>query len=85
MPQPRPAMTGLPQTTVDTMARIEARVDPWIAFRDFLEDRTYMPASRMELAAQRPPFAEADQRRSAALLAAAVESLCARDGLAPPA
>lgn len=28
----------LPQTTVDTMARIAAGVDPWIAFRDFLED-----------------------------------------------
>jgi hypothetical protein len=27
-----------PQTTVDTMARIAAGVDPWIAFRDFLED-----------------------------------------------
>ena len=53
MPQPRPEMTGeqtrlayRPQTTVDTMARIEAGVDPWIAVRDFLEDWTYLPESR---------------------------------------
>jgi len=74
----------LPQTTVDTMARIAAGVDPWIAFRDFLEDWTYLPASRIGLAAQRPPFADEDQRRWAALMAAAIEALCTRDGLVPP-
>lgn len=74
----------LPQTSVDTMARIAAGVDPWIAFRDFLEDWTYLPQSRAELAAQRPPFATEEQRRWAALLAASIEVLCARDGLASP-
>lgn len=92
MPQPRPEMTGeqtrlayRPQTTVDTMARIEAGVDPWIAVRDFLEDWTYLPESRIELVADRPPFATEDQRRWAALLAAAVEALCLREGLVLPA
>ena len=74
----------LPQTTVDTMARIAAGVDPWIAFRDFLEDWTYLPDSRLGLAAQSPAFANEDERRWAALLAAAVEALCERDGLATP-
>lgn len=74
----------LPQTTVDTMARIAAGVDPWIAFRDFLEDWTYLPGSRIGLAAQRPPFANEEERRWAALLAAAIEALGTRDGLDPP-
>lgn len=74
----------VPQTTVDTMARIAAGVEPWIAIRDFLEDWTYLPESRIGLAAQRPPFANAEQHRWAALLAATVEALCARDGLVPP-
>jgi len=74
----------LPQTTVDTMARIAAGVDPWIAFRDFLEDWTCLPDSRRGLAAQSPAFANEDERRWAALLAAAVEALCERDGLVTP-
>jgi hypothetical protein len=87
-PPAGPGLAGesayLPQTTVDTMARIAAGVDPWIAFRDFLEDWTYLPASRIGLAAQRPPFANEEERRWATLLAAATESLCTRDGLVPP-
>lgn len=74
----------LPQTSVDTMARIAAGVDPWIAFRDFLEDWTYLPESRAGLAAGRPPFATEEQRRWAALLAASIEVLCAREGLVVP-
>ena len=73
-----------PQTAVETMARIAAGVDPWIAFRDFLEDWTYLPASRPELAAGRPPFTNEEERRWATLLAAAVVALCARDGLIAP-
>lgn len=53
----------LPQTSVDTMARIAVGVDPWIAFRDFLEDWTYLPESRTRLAKQRPPFANEEERR----------------------
>jgi len=53
----------VPQTAVETMARIAAGVDPWIAFRwDFLEDWTYLPASRSELAAGRPAFDGEDER-----------------------
>jgi hypothetical protein len=74
----------VPQTAVETMARIAAGVDPWVAFRDFLEDWTYLPASRPELAAGRPPFTNEEERRWATLLAAAVVALCARDGLIAP-
>ena len=74
----------VPQTAVETMARIAAGVDPWIAFRDFLEDWTYLPASRSELAAGRPPFDGEDERRWATLMAAAVAALCERDGLIAP-
>ena len=93
METPRPEMTDeqmrtveySPQTTVDTMARIAVGVDPWIAFRDFLEDWTYIPGSRTELAKNCPEFANEDEHRWAALLAAAIEALCAGDGLDPPA
>src|SRR3954447_7228699 len=73
-----------PQTTTDTMARIDAGVDPWIAVRAFREDGTYMPESRTSLMKREPRFVNEDQRRWAALLAAAVEALCARDGIPPP-
>ncbi len=73
-----------PQTTVDTMARIRAGVDPWIAFRDFLEDWTYLPESRIGLVSHRPEFATPDENRWAALLAAATEALCVREGLLAP-
>jgi hypothetical protein len=33
-----------PQTADATIARIAPGVDPWIAYRDFLEDWTYLPA-----------------------------------------
>ena len=75
----------VPQTTIDTMARIAAGVDPWIAFRAFLEDWTYLPASRLAIAVGRPPFTTEDELRWAALLAGAIEALCARDGLPVPA
>ena len=77
--------TYLPQTTVDTMARITAGVDPWIAYRDFLEDWTYLPESRPGLMARKPGFLGEEQRRWAALLAASIEALCTRDGLVAPA
>ena len=74
----------VPQTTVDTMARIAAGVDPWIAYRDFLEDWTYLPESRADLMAGEPGFADEEQRRWVALLAASIDALCARDGLIAP-
>lgn len=75
----------LPQTTADTMARISGGGDPWIAYRDFLEDWTYSPQARADLIAEEPRAAKAAHRRWAALLAASVEALCERDGLAAPA
>lgn len=74
-----------PQTAADTMIRIAAGVDPWIAYRDFLEDWAYLPDSRPTLVASEPRFADEEQRRWAALLAASIEALCARDGLVAPA
>jgi hypothetical protein len=74
-----------PQTAADTMDRIAAGVDPWIAYRDFLEDWAYLPESRRTLLAREPRFAGEEQRRWAALLAASIEALCARDGLVAPA
>ena len=74
-----------PQTTVDTMARIEAGVDPWIAYRDFLEDWTYISGARRELVAGKPVAGSRQHHRWAALLAATVEALCARDGIPVPA
>jgi hypothetical protein len=65
------------------MARIAAGVDPWIAYRDFLEDWTYQPVARAHLAAEPPPTRRA-HRRWASLLAATVEALCERDGLPVP-
>ena len=73
-----------PQTTADTMARIAAGVDPWIAYRDFLEDWTYLPESRADLMAREPSFADEEQRRWAALLAASVDALCARESTPRP-
>jgi hypothetical protein len=77
--------TYAPQTTAATMARIDAGGDPWIAFRDFLEDWTYLPEARAELIAARPPVRAPRDRRWAALLAASVEALCERDGVPVPA
>ena len=75
----------VPQTTSDTMARIAVGVDPWIAYRDFLEDWTYQPEARERLARPRPKPARPADRPWAALLAATVEALCARDAVPVPA
>ena len=74
-----------PQTVGDTMARIAAGVDPWIAYRDFLEDWTYLPEARVVMIVDPPPYEDAERHRWATLLAATVEALCARDGIAAPA
>lgn len=66
------------------MARIDAGVDPWIAYRDFLEDWTYIPAARAGLAEAVPSSAVEEHRRWIALLAASIEMLCERDGLDAP-
>jgi hypothetical protein len=73
-----------PQTTSDTMARIVAGVDPWIAYRDFLEDWTYIPGSRTDLVVAKPAFGRREHRQWASLLAATMEALCLRDGVPVP-
>ncbi len=73
-----------PQTISDTMARIAAGVDPWIAYRDFLEDWTYAPETRAELIVAGAEASRPEHRRWASLLAATVEALCTRDGLPVP-
>lgn len=77
--------TYAPQTTTATMERIAAGVDPWIAYRDFLEDWTYLPDARPGLVAAKPVAAESEHDRWAALLAATAEALCERDGIPVPA
>jgi len=73
-----------PQTTSETMARIAAGVDPWIAYRDFLEDWTYIPESRTDLVVAKPAFARPEHLQWASLLAATAEALCVRDGVPVP-
>lgn len=67
------------------MARILAGVDPWVAYSDFLEDWTYIPEARADSIAEAPHFENADHHRWASLLAASVQALCEREGLATPA
>lgn len=66
------------------MSRIEAGVDPWIAYRDFLEDWTYLPGIRLDLVVDGPQIGNRRHVRWAALLAATTEALCRRDGIAVP-
>lgn len=75
----------LPQAASETMTRIGAGVDPWIAYRDFLEDWTYIPEARPNLVAAKPVPARKKDHRWASLLAASVEALCMRDSLLVPA
>ena len=85
-PEPFRVTTAyLPQTVSETLARIAAGVDPWIAYRDFLEDWTYLPEARRDLVDAKPTFTRNEHRQWASLLAATAEALCARDGLSVPA
>jgi len=73
-----------PQTASDTMERIAFGVDPWIAYRDFLEDWTYLTAARPQLIELEPTLTDPEYFRWAALLAATIEALSERDGLPVP-
>ena len=73
-----------PQTTSATMARIAAGGDPWIAYRDFLEDWTFIPEARSDLVAAKPVVGRGSDLPWASLLAATVEALCRRDGISIP-
>ena len=76
---------SVPQGNWRPAAEWPGGVDPWIAYRDFLEDWTYLPESRPELMARKPGFSGEEQRRWATLRAASLEALCTRDGLVAPA
>ena len=75
-----------PQTAAETIVRIEAsKGDPWIAYRDFLEDWHYNSSDRTTLIAT-PPVAHTERgRRWLNLLGAAVEVLCRQAGMDAPA
>jgi len=75
-----------PQTADETLCLIADGVDPWVAVGQFLDDwwRT-APAARCDLIREAPSNVPSEQLRWAALLAGAVEWLCATDGLACPA
>jgi hypothetical protein len=75
-----------PQTVAATMQRIDDGTDPWVALGDFLDDWRRTPATeRPGLVASPVPSVSDLNVRWAALLAAAVECLCAQDGLEFPA
>jgi len=73
------------QTAAETMGLIVDGVDPWLAFDQFLDDwRRTTPAERPRLAMTPLPAVSAEHARWAALLAAAVDYLCTRDGFPAP-
>src|SRR5262249_40060338 len=73
------------QTAAETFRLIAAGVDPWLAFGQFLDDwRRADPAQRPGLTDEPLPDAPPEYVRWAALLAAAVDCLCAQDGLTAP-
>jgi hypothetical protein len=75
-----------PQTAADTFRLIAAGTDPWIAIGQFVDDWQRTDRSRRPALVEVPlAAAEAEQARWAALLAASVEWLCARDGHPFPA
>jgi len=90
-PEPTPWPIGIPegyhpQTAAETFARIQGGTTPWVAIGDFLDDWRRMPPER-RAALVADPIAVAnddEQRRWAALCAAAVEWLCWQDRLPFP-
>ena len=74
-----------PQTAADAVRLVADGVDPWLAVGQFLDDwRRRAPPDRGALVAESPPGVTGDALRWAALVAAAVEWLCAADGVPFP-
>ena len=74
-----------PQTAAETVSRIVDGTDPWLAFGQFLDDwRRTDAVRRARLVEEAPPEVSGEHLRWAALLAAAVECLCAQDDLPFP-
>lgn len=75
-----------PVTAADGMRMILGGVDPWLAFGQFLDDwRRTALTRRADLMSEPLPDVPPELTRWAALLAAAVDSLCHQDGLPAPA
>jgi hypothetical protein len=74
-----------PQTAAATLQRVADGDDPWLAVGQFLDDwRREEATDRLRLVADDPPEVAGDELRWAALLAAAVDFLCAQDGVRAP-
>ncbi|MBX6773374.1 MAG: hypothetical protein IRY83_16765 [Chloroflexi bacterium] len=74
------------QTAAETLRFIAQGGDPWVALGQFLDDwRREKPTQRLDLVREPPRAVPPEHQRWAALLAAAVDWLCMREGLpAPP-
>jgi hypothetical protein len=74
-----------PQSAAETLELIAQGVEPWQAIGQFVDDWRRTPLDqRPSLCAEPLPGHTAEHGRWAALLAAAVEWLCAQDGLSFP-
>jgi hypothetical protein len=75
-----------PQSALETVHLIVGGKDPWLAFGQFLDNwrRTTGTSERAALVAEAPPAVLAEYVRWTALVAAAVDLLCAQENLAPP-
>ena len=75
-----------PQSATATFRLIAEGVDPWLALGQLLDDwRGADPSERLRLVSESLPDISPEHLRWAALLAAAVDWLCAQDGLTAPA
>ncbi len=74
-----------PQTVADALRLIVGGQDPWLALGQFLDDwRGTDRRDRTDLVSEPIPQASPEYLRWAALLAAAVDWLCAQDSLSTP-
>jgi hypothetical protein len=75
-----------PQTAAETLRLIVEGVAPWLAVGQFLDDwRGTEPRRRRHLVSEPPPEVAGEHLRWAALLAAAVDYLCAQGEMPAPA
>lgn len=73
------------QAAAETLRLIIEGVDPWLALGQFLDDwRGANPTQRPSLVSEPSPDAPPEYLRWAALMAAAVDWLCAEEGLPAP-
>ncbi|MBI4318995.1 MAG: hypothetical protein HY675_10945 [Chloroflexi bacterium] len=81
----KPSPKYQPQTAAETLRLIISGVGPWLALGQFVDDwRGTDPARRHLLVDEAPPDVSPEYLRWAALLAAAVDWLCAHEPLPAP-